>query len=57
MSGGWILMDDLEAFRFAKKDFEGSRACFGRFSDEDGKGGREVMHGEVGDVGEAGDVD
>lgn len=51
------MMDDLEAFRFAKKDFEGSRACFGRFSDEDGKGGREVMHGEVGDVGEAGDID
>lgn len=40
--------DDLDAFRLAKKDFEGSRICLKFALGDDGNGGREVRSGDTG---------
>ena len=52
-SGFWILIEDFEAFRFAKKDLDGSRACLGVTPGELGKGGNDVKVGDMGEFGEA----
>lgn len=45
-----IFVVDFDAFRLEKNDFEGSLRCFGVDSGEEGKGGRDVKDGEVGEV-------
>lgn len=40
--------DDLDAFRLAKKDFDGSRTCLKFILGDDGNGGREVRSGDTG---------
>ena len=44
----WILFVDFEAFKFAKKDLDWSRMCFGLFFGDVGKGGSEVKIGDPG---------
>ncbi len=44
----WILFDDFEAFKFAKKDLDWSRPCLGLFFGDEGKGGSEVKVGDPG---------
>ena len=53
-SGDCTRCEDLEAFRLAKNDFEGSLECFEFGSEDVGKGGSEVKTGEVGEVSEVG---
>ena len=48
------MLEDFEAFRFEKNDFEGSLTCFGADSGDVGNGGRDVNEGEVGEVDSAG---
>lgn len=50
------MLDDLEAFRFEKNPFEGSRLCFGVSLGELGNGGSEVKSGECGCASADGDV-
>lgn len=45
-----ILVEDFDAFRFEKNDFDASLTCFGVDSGEEGNGGRDVNEGEVGEV-------
>ena len=54
LSGLCILNEDFEAFKFEKKDLEGSRACLGVWPGELGKGGNEVNEAEMGDEGDPG---
>jgi len=56
LSGLCILNEDFEAFKFEKKDFDGSRACLCVCPGEVGKGGNEVKVGEIGDDGETADA-
>lgn len=42
----YTLFEDLEAFMFEKKPFDGSRAWFGVAFGEDGNGGSDVRSGE-----------
>ncbi len=41
-------MDDFEAFRFEKKLLDESRVCLGVSLGDGGKGGRDVISGELG---------
>ena len=52
VSGLCILKEDFDAFKFEKKDLDGSRPCLGVCPGEVGKGGIEVKVGEVGEEGE-----
>ena len=49
-SADCIFVVDFDALRFEKNDFEGSLTCLGADSGEEGKGGREVKEGEVGEA-------
>ena len=49
-STAWILVEDFEAFKFEKKDLDGSRTCFGVDPGDVGKGGKDVNDGDEGEA-------
>ena len=46
----WILVEDFEAFKFEKKDLDGSRTCLGVDPGDVGKGGKDVNEGDEGEA-------